>query len=165
MKISVRFKDIILFFVLPFTFFACSEVRLIGAYDNKVDDNIQSISKDISNLFIQIDKNIDDGSDWSFKSFKKEYIDIETELNTLKIRVGSLPKYKIINEQVVALDSNIIALEKHHQSGFVAPGINDKSVLKKVIKIDQSGIETQLSAMLSLQEGLKRTKTDKPKGN
>jgi hypothetical protein len=155
MRLLLRTRRSLLVLLLPLVLMGCSEVRLIGAYDPMVDEGIQSIAKEVSGIFVKLDKDIDDGTDWSYKNFRDTYIDIETELKVLKIRVEGLPKYGIISDQLTLLEENIKNLEKHHQTGFVAPGA-DKNTLKKAISIDESGIKTQISSMLTLQDGLKR---------
>ena len=162
MNSMVNLRRMLLVFVLSFLILGCNEIRLIGAYDENVDNGIQAVSKDITVIFVQVDKNIDDGSDWSYKSFKSQYVALETELGVLTIRAKALPKYSIIRDQLTILTDAIQKLEKEHNLGFVAPGV-PKEQLKKAIAIDKSGIEVAIGAMLALQEGLKRTPVDKPK--
>jgi hypothetical protein len=151
-----------LFLLLFPLFVGCGEVRLIGAYDSKVDESIQAIAKEASTLFVKIDKDIDDHTDWSYPNFKNDYVQMEAELETLKIRVNGLPKYGIISKQIDDLSRAIQAVEQDHKTGFAAPGASITD-LKRAIKVDQTGLEVSLSAMLTLQEGLKRTKADKSK--
>lgn len=80
----------------------------------------------------------------------------------LRIRAQGLPKYRIILNQLTLLQQSVELLEKDHKSGFVAPGVTDPELIKKSVALDFSAIERSLTAMLALQEGLKRTKTDKP---
>ncbi len=158
----LRFKSIgFLLALLSMT--GCTEVRLIGAYDAKIDDGIQSITKQAATLFVQLNQNIDDGKTIAYKDFEQNYVAVKSEVKTLQIRAEGLPKYEIIKKQLVLLESSINNLYQDHKTGFVAPGVTDVATIKKAIRADFSGIELSLAAMLKLQEGLKRTKTDKPK--
>ncbi|MCU0380948.1 MAG: hypothetical protein MUE58_07135 [Chitinophagaceae bacterium] len=147
-------KKLLFFFIVGVI--SCSEVRLVGAYDEKVDDGIQSIAKQVSAIFVDIDKKIDQQKDWSYPNYVEQYSKIETEIKTLRIRTNGLSKYEIVKGQLTLLDSSMHLLQRDHQSGFVAPGVTDVAVLKKSIAIDESAIAKSLTMMLELQEGLKR---------
>jgi hypothetical protein len=145
--------------LIPLFIFSCTEVRLIGAYDPTIDQSIQKISKDVSTLLIEIEKNHLDGktADNTYDNFRKRYIDIEGETQTLKIRSNALPKYKIISSQVDLLDQNVKLLDSLHKTGFTAPGANPVPVITHV----KQNFETAFTAMLALQNGLKREKVGK----
>lgn len=149
-------------FLLSFPLFSCQEVRLIGAYDETINSGIQAVSKELSTIFVKIDKAIDNNSNWSYPSFEPDYIAIESELSALTIRANALPKYKIILDQLNLLSKSVKALEADHRSGFVARGA-PVADLKKAISVDQSAIATSISAMLTLQEGLKRESVSRTK--
>jgi hypothetical protein len=136
----------------------CSEARFIGGYDTKVDNGIETISRQVSGIFTELDNRIDEQKDWSYPQFTDDYRKIETELRTLRIRVSGLAQYGIIKQQLDLLEQSIQTLRKDHQSGFVAPGVKDIAALKKAIKVDETAISGSLSSMLALQEGLKRKK-------
>ncbi|WPV70598.1 hypothetical protein [Chitinophaga sp. LS1] len=157
MKKLLRPKASVLLLALSLIFASCSEVRLIGAYDERTDETIQTIAKELSTVFVEIDKKIDNGEDWSYKNFEKSYTEIESDLKVLAIRVSGLPKYKIIQQQVDLLTTSVKSLEKDHATGF---GNKNASVeaLKKAIAVDESGLQVSLSSMLKLQHGLKREK-------
>ena len=138
--------------------FGCSEVRFIGAYDPKVDDAIESISKQVAGIFVELEDRIDNQKDWSYAQFKDTYMKIDKDLRALRIRVNGLSRYGIIKDQLDLLEQSIGKLAKDHQSGFVAPGVTDPSQLKKSIAVDERAISASLSAMLALQDELKRKK-------
>lgn len=139
----------------------CTEVRLIGAYDPTVDETIQKISKDVTTLLIEVEKNVLDGkaAGNAYENFRKRYIDLLGETQTLQIRTNALPKYRIISSQVGLLNSNLKLLDSLHKSGFAAPGRNPVPVLRNV----STNFETAFTAMIALQNGLKREKIAKNK--
>ncbi|HEY1872125.1 MAG TPA: hypothetical protein VGG71_13780 [Chitinophagaceae bacterium] len=128
-------------------------VMLIGAYDQVTDESIQQIQTDVSTLLVKIEKNILDSTpdNNKYENFKDDYDNIEGEIKSLKIRVNSLPKYKIISDQVSLLDENVRDLEKFNKIGFTNI---------KPVRIIDSTFEVQFSAMAALQNGLKRQKSD-----
>jgi hypothetical protein len=136
----------------------CSEARFIGAYDARVDDAIESISKQVAGIFVELEDRIDNQEDWSYAQFKDTYLKIDRDLRALRIRVNGLSQYGIIKDQLDLLEKSIGQLARDHQSGFVAPGVTDPSQLKKSIAVDERAISASLSAMLALQDALKRKK-------
>ena len=156
-----RFRLLFAFFLVC-SLSGCGDVRLIGAYDDKIDDGIETVSKDLATIFVKIDKDIDKGSDWSYSVFEPDYIAVESELSVVTIRATALPKYKIILNQLTLLTSSVKTLEADHKSGFVRTGASTAD-LKKAIAVDQSAINTSIGAMLALQQGLKRDNIDKSK--
>lgn len=137
----------------------CSEARFIGGYDAKVDNGIESISRQVSKIFVELEDRINEQKDWSYPNFKEDYLKIQSELKALRIRVSGLSQYGIIRQQLDLLEQSIGTLAKDHQLGFVAPGVTDVSALKKAIRVDETAISSSLSSMLALQEGLKRKKS------
>ena len=136
--------------------FSCTEIRLIGAYDATVDATIQKISKDVTTLLIEVEKNQLDGkaADNAYENFRKRYIELMGETQTLQIRSNALPKYRIISSQVGLLNDNLRLLDSLHKTGFAAPGRNPIPVLNNV----RTSFETAFTAMIALQNGLKREK-------
>jgi len=125
---------------------------LIGAYDETVDESIQKISTDVSTMIVKIEKNIDDNkpADNKYENFRDAYIEIFGEIETLKIRSNSLPKYTKVTEQVELLYKNIQDLESLHKIEFTD---------KKVVETAKGLIEQSLQAMLAAQNALKREKS------
>lgn len=145
--------------LLSFLLMGCSEIMLIGAYDQTVDESIQKISTDVSTLLVQLEKNIVDNrqSENKYDNFRNTYIDIEGQIATLRIRTGALPKYEKVKQQVELVGKNLDNLELLHKSGFTVPGKNPTEVIETVKTL----FETSFTAMLSLQNGLKREKVQK----
>lgn len=156
---KLRLVQVLLFLSL----FSCGEILLIGAYDENVDAGIQLIAKDASMLFTKIKQNVTDDSDWSCGMFKDDYLKINAEINTLKIRVNGLEKYKIIESQIKELSDAILNLQKDHCSGFVKDRGLPKAKIIESIESDQSGVEVLLTSMIKLQNGLKREKVNSKK--
>lgn len=136
--------------MIPLILASC-HVMLIGAYDQVTDESIQQIQTEVSTLLVKVEKNIADGTleKNKYENLKDDYDNIEGQIKSLKIRVNSLPKYKIISEQIDLLEANIIDLEKFNKIGFTD--------IKPVHVID-STFQVQFSAMTALQNGLKRQK-------
>lgn len=139
-------------------FMGCADIRLIGAYDKTTDETIQKVSKDISTLLIHIEKNFLDNktADNEYDKFRDEYINIEGDIEALKIRTGALPKYEMVKTQVSLLQDNLKLLEELHKSHFVIPGKNAIGLLENTKVI----FETAFTAMLTLQNNLRRDKAN-----
>lgn len=137
-------------FIIPLFLVSC-KVMLIGAYDQVTDQSIQKIQTDVSTIIVKIERNIDNGEGEANKYalFKDNYETMAGEIETLKIRCNSMPKYKIVLEQVKLLEANLGILEKLHKIGF-----KQKQELAPI----KSGFESQFSAMITLQNALKREK-------
>ena len=86
---------------------------LIGAYDQVTDESIQQIQTEVSTLLVKIEKNITDNTpdENKYENLKSDYDQIEGEIKSLQIRTNSLPKYKIISQQIATLEDNIKNLE------------------------------------------------------
>jgi hypothetical protein len=136
----------------------CSEARFIGGYDARVDDGIESILREVTGIFVELDNRIDNQEDWSYAQFKDAYLKIDRDLRALRIRVNGLSQYGIIKDQLDLLEQSIGKLAKDHQLGFVAPGVTDITQLKNSIEVDEKAISVSLSSMLALQDELKRKK-------
>lgn len=129
--------------------FTACRVVLIGAYDQNVDQSIQTISTEVSTLLVKIEKNIDDNQpdENKYEKYRDTYIALYGEVENLKIRTMALPKYSKITEMVVLLNKNIHDLESLHKIGFTD---------KRLIETTKTLIETSLQAMLTAQNALKR---------
>jgi len=137
---------------IPLLLTSC-HVLLIGAYDQNVDGSIQKISTDVSTLIVKVEKNLDDNrpGDNKYDNFRESYINILGQVEDLKIRTTSLPKYGKVTQQVILLDKNIHDLESLHKIGFTD---------KRVVEAAKTLIETSLQAMLTAQNALKREKAN-----
>ena len=100
---------------------------------------------------IKIEKNITNNStdEIKYENLKSDYDKIEGEIKSLQIRTNSLPKYKIISQQIATLEDNIKNLEAFNKTGFTS--------IEPVQVID-STFQVQFSALIALQNGLKRQK-------
>jgi len=132
-------------------FISCTRVILIGAYDQVTDQSIQKIQSDVSSLIVKIEKNINnnDAASNKYENFKDDYSTIEGEIESLKIRCSSIPKYDKIIVQVNALDTTIRDFEKAHQLGFTS---------KQEIETDKQIFETDFKNMITTQNALKSEK-------
>lgn len=98
---------------------------------------------------VKLEKNVDDNlpAQNNYDNYREVYINLYGEIETLKIRTMSLPKYSKITDMVVLLNKNIHDLEALHKIGF-----SDK----RLIETTKTLIETSLNAMLAAQNALKR---------
>ncbi|HEY4151229.1 MAG TPA: hypothetical protein VGM41_19965 [Chitinophagaceae bacterium] len=136
--------------VIPLFLVSC-RVLLIGAYDQVTDQSIQKIQTDVATLLVKIERNFDNNTpaDNKYENFKPGYESISGEIESLKIRCNSLPKYKFVAAQVNALDSTLTDLEKFHKLGFDS---------KQEVELVKKTFESEFSSMIALQNGLKREK-------
>jgi uncharacterized protein YydD (DUF2326 family) len=134
----------------------CSEIRLVGAYDEKTDESIQKTAKDVTMLFVKVEKNIDDGNTAanSYANFRDTYIEIESDLAALRMRCSALPKYQQIVQQIDLLENNITTLESLHKTGLTS---------KALLAPAKSAMDVAFKAMFATQNALKREKVDKGK--
>lgn len=138
--------------ILMLSTLASCHVMLIGAYDQVTDQSIQHIQTDVSTLLVKVEKNFTDGTpnNNKYENLKDDYDNIEGQIKSLKTRVGALPKYKIISDQITSLENNIIDMEKFNKTGFADI---------RPVRVMDSTFQVQFSAMIALQNGLKREKT------
>ena len=150
LKSEVKLKYALLMSII-FLLTSCGEIRLIGAYDQTVDQSIHKLSRDVSILLIELKKNITDQKldENAYSNFRPKYIDIQGEIETLKIRCGALEKYGKVRQQVLSLELNILNLEAFHKTGFQS--------IEPINNI-QKNFEVAFTNMIALQNGLKREK-------
>jgi hypothetical protein len=150
MKANHVLKSWIIILAFISTIVSC-RVMLIGAYDQVTDESIQQIQTEVSTLLVKIEKNITNNTpdENKYENLKNDYDKIEGEIKSLQIRTNSLPKYKIISQQITTLENNIKNLEAFNKTGFTS--------IEPVQVID-STFQVQFSAMIALQNGLKRQK-------
>ena len=153
MKLKYPIKYWILNLILIFAIAGC-RVMLIGAYDQVTDEGIQQIQTEVSTLLVKIEKNINNNTpdENKYQNLKNDYDKIEGEIKSLQIRASSLPKYKIIGQQITLLGNNIRDLEEFNKLGFTS---------LQPVQIIDSTFQVQFSAMAALQNGLKREKLTK----
>jgi hypothetical protein len=135
-------------FLLPVFMFSC-QLRLAGAYDEKVDESIQKVSQDVSTLLATLENNLEGSrvKENKYELFRDSYITILAELETLKIRTQSLAKYEKLTQMVVALNQNIKDLEQLHKIGISN---------KRALDTTKTLLETSLVNLLVTQNALKR---------
>ena len=145
---KIRILEVFLILIL-----ASCKVMLIGAYDQVTDENIQKIQVEVLTLLVRIERNLDanDSAANKYEHFKERYENLAGETESLKVRCQSIPKYNIVVEQVTLLQDNLKNLEKYHQIGF-----RTKEELVPII----NSFESEFAAMITLQNSLKRKKTD-----
>jgi len=153
MKANHVLKSWIISLAFICTIVSC-RVMLIGAYDQVTDESIQQIQTEVSTLLVKIEKNITnntpDGN--KYENLKSDYDKIEGEIKSLQIRTNSLPKYKIISQQITTLENNIKNMEEFNKTGFTS---------MDPVQVIDSTFQVQFSAMIALQNGLKRQKVSK----
>ena len=153
MKLKYLYKYWIINLILIISITGC-RVMFIGAYDQVTDESIQHIQTEVSTLLVKIEKNITNNTpdENKYENLKSNYDKIEGEIKSLAIRANSLPKYKIISQQILTLEDNIKNLEEFNKIGFTN---------LEPVQIIDSTFQVQFSAMAALQNGLKRQKITK----
>jgi hypothetical protein len=123
----------------------------IGAYDQVTDEGIQKVQTDVTTLFIKMEKKVDEGSYTTntYDSLRNDFTAIEGEIKSLQIRCGALPKYKIIEGQLVTIYDNITLVEQLSKT----PIRN-----KRVFVVADSTMEIQFKSIATLQNALKTQK-------
>ncbi|MEO6455153.1 MAG: hypothetical protein ABIN97_13820 [Ginsengibacter sp.] len=126
-------------------------VMFIGAYDQVTDESIQKIQNDITTIIVKLERNFDNNNTAAnkYENFRSSYENIAGEIESLKIRCGSLAKYQIISEQVNLLAENIKLFEEIHKLGLI-----DKQPVETI----KTTFQTAFKAMIVLQNALKREK-------
>lgn len=151
MKLISKSKLLGLSFLL---FISSCTVLLIGAYDEVTDQGFQKVQTGISSLLVKIKNNINDPTEVNYNKFKPAYEDIEGQIESLKIRCNSLPKYKLVMVHANGLDSTFKALERFHKMGFIESDTASLRIIKKTFDVE-------FNAIIQLQNGLKREKNTK----
>lgn len=149
MDLSVIKKQHWLITLLIPLFLASCHVMLMGAYNEQVDESIQKVSDDVSLLLVTLESNLENNrpKDNAHEKFQAAYITVFSELESLKIRTQSLPKYEQVTKMIIALNQNMKDFESLHKTGF-----NDKRILSTAKVI----VETSLVNVLATQNALKR---------
>lgn len=134
-------------------FLAACKVMLIGAYDPVTDQNIQHIQNETMTMLVKMERNFDNHESTrnNYEYFRDKYEELAGEIESLKIRCKAIPKYELILEQVGLLQANLEDLEKYHKTGF-----KSKEELEPIKK----ALESSFSAMIVMQNALKRKKSD-----
>jgi hypothetical protein len=134
--------------LVPLILFSC-QLRLAGAYDEKIDESIQKVSQDVSTLLVTLENNLDGNrvKENKYELFRESYITILAELEALKIRSQSLAKYEKVTQMVVSLNQNIKDLEQLHKIGFSN---------RRALETTKTLLETSLVNLLVTQNALKR---------
>ncbi len=151
MKLNSGSKLLGLSFLL---FLSGCTVLLIGAYDEVTDQGFQKVQTSIAGLLVKIKNNINDPAEVNYNKFKPAYEDIEGQIESLKIRCNSLPKYKLVMVHANGLDSTFQALERFHKMGFMESDTASLRIIKKTFDVE-------FNAIIQLQNGLKREKNTK----
>jgi hypothetical protein len=145
---SIKRQHWLIALLFPICFASC-HVMLVGAYNEKVDNSIQKVSDDVSVLLVTLESNIENNRSRqnSYENFAATYITILSELESLKIKTQSLPKYEQVTKMIIALNQNMKDFEALHKTGF-----NNKRLLTTA----KAMIETSLVNVLATQNALKR---------
>jgi hypothetical protein len=140
------------FLFLPVLLAAC-KVMLIGAYDPVTDESIQQIQNETMTMLVKMERNFDnhEAARNNYEFFREKYEQLAGEMESLKIRCKAIPKYDLILDQVNLLQANLQDLEKYHKAGF-----KSKEELEPIKK----AFESTFSAMIVMQNALKRKKSD-----
>lgn len=121
---------------------------LAGAYNEKVDESIQKVSDDVSLLLVTLEINLENSrlKENSYEKHHASYITIFSELESLKMKTQSLPKYEQVTKMIIALNQNMKDFESLHKTGFN----------KRMLSTAKALVETSLVNVMASQNALKR---------
>lgn len=145
---ALKWQYWLIMLITPIIFASC-HAMLVGAYNEKIDESIQKVSDDVSLLLVTLESNLENNRlrDNSYEKFQASYITIFSELESLKIKTQSLPKYEQVTKMIIALYQNMKDFESLHKTGFSS---------KRMLATGRSLVETSLINVLATQNALKR---------
>jgi hypothetical protein len=132
-----------------FALSACLSVRLIGDYDNVIDQGVTDVQQKFEMYFAKLNSNPDTPFDQNF------YDDISARLAVLKTRSTSMPNNEIITQQLGELQATFDDLQKMDK--LVSRPIKTDAVMKTTPFTNaRTAIEVSVESILKLEIALKR---------
>jgi hypothetical protein len=119
------------------------KVRMIGDYDDAIDSGVTTTQQQAELRFAKLQSNPNTPFDPAF------YDSVKANLAVLHTRASSLPKYTIIAQQLVNLDSQFVSLRR-------LDSISPRPVPPGLVKAAQSSIAVSVESILKLELALKR---------
>jgi len=142
-------RGVLLFAFATLVLSGCA-VRLIGDYDNTIDNGVTDLQQKAELYFSKLQSSPMTPYDQSF------YDDINARLAVLKSRAASLPKYPIILQQLTNLKSQFDTFQKLDKE-------SSRPIPAGIVTAAESAISVSVESILKLELALKaRGKTTMP---
>ena len=99
-------------------FFAtgCQELT-VSQYDATTDQEVTQLQKDNTQLFLDMQRSAGT-PDFAYTKFQGEYDKLETELQSLKLRVEAIPNNSLTEQEVDLLQKDLDLLQQAHKAGM-----------------------------------------------
>jgi hypothetical protein len=131
----------------------CTQIRLIGDYDDTIDSGVTDVQLKAETYFAKLSSNSSSPMDPNFHE------DIRARLTVLHTRATALPKYSIIADQLTALQSTFADFQKADEI-TPRPLHNDPNTNQPpLVSNTESAVTTSVESILKLELGLKRGDT------
>ncbi len=127
-------------------------VKLIANYDESTDRAVTTLQRKLATFFVDVESKLGT-PDEAHENYIDTYKELRVDISAIKLRVSALPKNKITEDQIEALENNMTLLETLHQTGFAIGNIEAK---KQVLMDTQKSFDTSLAAILRLELAKKR---------
>jgi hypothetical protein len=132
--------------LMMFALGACT-VRLIGTYDEAIDQGVTELQKDVETFLISM-QDAAGTPEGKFAPNKGFYVRAKAHVGSLRIRADAIPKNEITSAQLGEVRKNLDAIEKLHK-------LNDQLSEDDVTAI-RSAMNMQFGAILKLELAKKR---------
>jgi hypothetical protein len=144
--------------LIPLVLLICissCKLAMVGRYDPIIDNTVTALQQNVTRFFVKADGEVGTPA-FQYDNYKKFYEDIKVQLATLRVRSAAVNKGSIADKEVVLLEENIKSLEKLHKLGI--------SSVDEILLL-RSAFDTQFTAIIKLQMGLKARNTRNESNN
>lgn len=139
----------VLAFATLLLFVACTQVRLVGPYDEMIDNGTGQVHTKLV-AFVTRMESLAGQPAGTYANNAQFYTDIAAEVSTLRLRAQALPKDDITVKMLDELAGNVERLRQLHQIG------GDKGLPEVLGKPALSALETNCGEILVLEVKKKR---------
>lgn len=115
----LRFRLLALLFALGMVTAAaagCVTVRLVGAYDEKIDQAATQLQKQMDTHLTRLENLPAGDPGLGYAPNRQFYLDYGVELRALETRAAGLPKNAITVQQIDLMESNLESLRRTHET-------------------------------------------------
>lgn len=126
----------------------CTTIRLVGDYDEKIDQGVTALQKSTEAQLLAIEE---DGADYAST---KDFYDIaKIEISSLRVRADAIERNSLTVRMLDKLANNIRRLEEAHKEGITPD---------EVSMLFRGGFNSQFTAILTFELAKKRGKKPDP---
>lgn len=136
-----RFLSCTFLLLVTLVFSGCSSIKLVGDYDEKIDEGITALQKATEAHLLAIEEN---GSDYD--STKDFYEKSKIEISSLRVRADAMERNSLTVKMLDKLASNIGRLEEAHKEG----------IQPEEVELFRGGFNSQFTAILTFELAKKR---------